>query len=219
MILKNLSVISYIFWYLFLAIFTPLVVCELNFGFVWDNLLIFKWVGCGILAFFVINRFFVKNTEFFRTFSHELNHTVVGLMFFKRISSFKAESSGEGEVWFEQGTSLSRVCISLAPYCLPFLTYILLIFRIIVRPEFLWVPDVLIGFSLAFYVVCFISQMSPVQTDINQFHYIFSYWYILVFQLFNYCITFFSLLPDQNVFLAFKHFFVNYWQDLCGFFT
>lgn len=211
--------IGYFFWYLFLAVFTPLVVSEASIGMVWDNLPHFKWLGAGILAFFIINRFVGKNSEFFRTFSHELNHTVVGLMFFQRIHSFQVNSSGEGAVWHERGGDISKVCISLAPYCLPFFTYILLVFRIIVRPEFLWVPDILIGFSLAFYLICFISQMSPLQTDINQFHLTFSYWYIFAFLMFNICITLFSVLPEQNVFLAYKHFFVNYWHDLQNFFA
>ena len=213
-----MSKTAYFFWYLFLIAFTPLVLSECRIGAVWSDLANFIWLGVGFIAFFILNRFAGKNAEFFRTFSHELNHTVVGLMFFQRIESFQVKSSGEGAVWHERGGNISKVCVSLAPYCLPFFTYVLLVFRVIVRPEFLWVPDLLIGFSTAFYLVCFISQMSPVQTDINQFHYIFSYWYIIVFQVFNLCITFFALLPEQNVFLAFKHFFTSYWQQLQNFF-
>lgn len=176
------------------------------------HLALYKWFGIGFIGFLVLRIFVRKNMEWFETFSHELTHTIVGLMFFQRIYSFNA---GEGEGYIERsGNGLGHVFISLAPYCLPIYTYLFLLIRFFIVPEYIWIFDLLIGATFAFHCFCFKTQIGNYQTDINQFSLVFSYLYITTFILFNVCILLFSFFDGQNVFTAFKYMGENIWNNI-----
>lgn len=176
------------------------------------HLALYKWFGMGFAGFLVLRVFVRKNMEWFETFSHELTHTVVGLMFFQRIYSFNA---GEGEGYIERSSSgLGHVFISLAPYCLPIYTYLFLLIRFFIVPEYIWIFDMLIGATFAFHCFCFMTQSRNYQTDINQFPLTFSYLYIFTFILFNVCILLFSFFKGQNVFTAFMYMGENIWNNI-----
>ena len=55
------------------------------------QLSIYQWVGVGIAAFSLIHSVVKKNMTWLETFSHELTHIVVALLFFRRVHSFHAE--------------------------------------------------------------------------------------------------------------------------------
>ena len=48
---------------------------------------LYKWFGAGFGVYFLLRLlpFVRKNEVFIQTFSHELTHTIVGLMFFRNI--------------------------------------------------------------------------------------------------------------------------------------
>jgi xanthine/uracil permease len=142
------------------------------------------WFAGGIVAYFVTIPLFRKNLKFIETFTHELTHTIVGLIFFQRIHSFTA-TNGEGGLMEHSGNNTNNVFITLAPYCLPIFTFALLLLRIMIKPEYLRLFDVLIGLSVAFHFVAIIKDIRPNQTDIKNCGYIFSYLFILAFLLFN----------------------------------
>ncbi len=132
----------------------------------------YQWMLYGMGIYFVIRMipFYERNEQWLQTFSHELSHTVVGMMFFQKIHSFHAEEN-QGIVW-RSGRPIGDIFISLAPYCLPIFTYAFLLLRIIGADKMLYVFDLFIGFTLAFHLVCFWKQTRPYQTDIQQQGYV-----------------------------------------------
>ena len=46
------------------------------------------WLLGGVCIFPLMNKFFVKNMELTKTFTHELTHTITGVPLFRRIPSF-----------------------------------------------------------------------------------------------------------------------------------
>ena len=110
------------------------------------------------------------------------------------------------------GRNIGGIFISLAPYCLPIVTYLILFFRIIGADSMLYVFDLFIGFSLAFHVVCFWKQTRPNQPDIKQYGIIGSYLFIAIALLFNASIILMSIrkgIVDSAIYL-----FSSYWDTI-----
>ena len=166
----------------------------------------YLWFAVGIAAYFAIMPLFRKNLSFFETFTHELTHTIVGLIFFQRIHYFTA-TSGEGGIMEHSGKHTNNVFIALAPYCLPIFTFALLIFRIMIKTEYLQFFDVLIGLSVAFHFVAMIKDIRPNQTDIKTCGYVFSFLFISAFILFNTSIILWSIRNGIG------GAFVNWWDN------
>lgn len=170
---------------------------------------IYLWFGVGIVAYYVLRIFpFVrKNAEWFETWTHELTHTIVGLLFFHKIHSFSA-GEGDGQI-SHSGRFLNNIFITLAPYCLPIYTFIFCIIRIAIKAEFLPVIDALIGLSLIFHLHCFRTQCGGWQPDIMQFGKVMSYFFITAFLLFNLLFVFQTIKFDfiDGMVSVFK----NYW--------
>ena len=179
----------------------------------------YVWFGAGIAVFIVLKKFFIKGADdSIRVFSHELNHAVVSLMLFKKVHSFHVEPD-HGNITHTPGGRFVTVCITLAPYHLPFFTFVLLIVRAAMRPEFYWIADLLTGVTVGFYTTVFKQQTGEFQTDISRFrHRIFPYWFICAFVVFNASIIIGSLLPDKNIFLSFADAFIEYWPCISSLF-
>ena len=173
-----------------------------------DRLDTFKWAAAGTAAALIIGQIFKKNLKWLMTFSHELTHIIVALMFFRKVHSFNAES-GTGNV-VTSGTSRNGLIpMALAPYCLPIFTYLLLFLRPLMNANGLWIFDIIIGISIAFHCGCFWSQTGKYQTDINQYPLFFSYIYIYTCRLVNCCIIIAAFVPGYNV-------FTSIWELLCA---
>ena len=180
------------------------------------NLQLYMWAGIGALFFMVGQRFLKENLKWFETFTHELIHTLVSILLFRRIHSFEAKN-GNG-MMLSSGSDKTLVFVDLAPYCLPIYTYVLLFIRSITTGQFLWCIDTMIGISLAFHISCFKKQIGSYQSDINKRPLYFSYTYIATALLFNACVFLVSFWNTKNVFTAlwyvikglFK--FQNLWQ-------
>ena len=175
--------------------------------------IIYKWVGLGIAIYFTLSiiRLFNKNLEWLRTFSHELSHTVVGLMFLRKIHSFEA-GQGEGVISHSGGLRFGTIFISLAPYCLPLFTYMLLFMRELGATSSLYIFDIMIGITLAFHIGCFRRQIGTHQTDITSVGVFKSYLFILAMWIVNLTIILLSI--RIGVLSAFKSLAIDYWNDL-----
>lgn len=176
----------------------------------------YLWLIAGVCIFPLMNKFFIKNMELTKTFTHELTHTITGLLLFRRIHSFHAEERGNGVVW-SSGNDNIRFMTSLAPYCFPIYTFPLLMLRCLIAQPFLPIIDILIGFSLGLHIVCFSEQTRNYQTDINQFPLWFSYVYILSVWLFDISIILLSYIPKLNFFIAFKNYAMDIYQIIVPF--
>ena len=176
------------------------------------NLGIYLWTAVGAVAYTFLRFFLRKNVKWLETFSHEFTHTVVSLMLFRKIHSFKVGQSA-GEVT-TSGSSFTQVFVSLAPYCLPVFTYLLLFIRPLIKTDSLNIYDVLIGVSIAFHAICFRMQTGSHQPDINRFPLVFSYLYISTALLFNINTIAVSYWSSKNVFTALLYSLSSMWEGL-----
>ena len=174
------------------------------------NLPVYQWTGIGVVAFFVLACVFNKNLNWFATFSHELTHTVVSILLFRKIHSFQA-GRGTGEI-STSGNSNTLVFVDLAPYCLPVFTYFLLALRMMMVKDMLMYYDALVGLSIGFHAYCFKSQTGSYQSDINKHPLYFSYLYIATALLFNVSVILVSYWKGKNVFTAFWYVLTQMWE-------
>ena len=175
--------------------------------------IIYKWVGLGMAIYFALSiiRLFNKNLEWLRTFSHELTHTVVGLMFLRKIHSFEA-GQGEGVMSHSGGLRFGTIFISLAPYCLSLFTFPLLFLRELSATNSLYIFDIIIGLTLAFHIGCFRSQIGRHQTDITSVGVFKSYLFIFAMWVVN--LTIILMSTRMGVIDAFKNLGIEYWNDI-----
>lgn len=173
----------------------------------------YRWFLAGAGGYLVLHffRIFNRNEEWMQTFSHELSHTVVGMMFFRRIHSFSA-TAGEGEIVHSGRIRFGQIFISLAPYCLPIFTYALLFLRLLGAKESLYVFDIMIGFTFAFHLICFWRQTGNHQTDIRSIGYLRSYLFLIWAWAFN--ATIILLAIRGGVLGAFEQVALDSWQLL-----
>ncbi len=87
-------------------------------------------MGCYRIrwVFFFMRRFLNKNALWLETFTHELTHIVVAMLFLRKVHSFHAEE-GFGVVYTSGQSNNMIPPMALAPYCLPIYTFLLLSVR------------------------------------------------------------------------------------------
>jgi len=143
----------------------------------------YGFVG-GLALYFVFRRLQRKNIDFLETYTHENIHVFVGLLFLQRIHSFSATSGGGGLIT-HSGKYANNAFIALAPYCLPLYTYILFIPRSIIVPGYLWIYDIIVGFTVGFHALAIKGDIRPDQSDIKSQGITFSYLFIGAFIFFG----------------------------------
>lgn len=163
-----------------------------------NQISIYTWLAVGMFAYFLISRFVKNNLMWFKTFSHELTHAFFAFICNSRMQSFQATSEQGGVVHMSGQTCVTRIIISLAPYCFPVYTYLLLSIRWMLKSYGLWFFDIVIGLTVGFHVSCFVTQTSKMQPDINQYPLSFSYLYIYTARIINMCIIIPSFFPNMN---------------------
>ena len=163
-------------------------------------------LAIGFASFFVL--FLIprvrNNTRWMMSFTHEFTHLIFALLFFRKIHRFKVDDK-DSHVSFSGGW-YGYIPIALAPYCVPIFTLALLPWRFTTgNAVFLTVIDLLIGFSYAFHVCCWVKQIRLHQTDIIGPGVVRSLLVIAVFQILNFCLV--VLTPSSGVVLAIKRVF------------
>lgn len=178
------------------------------------HIAVYQWVLYGMATYFIIRRFsfFSRNEQWLQTTSHEATHAIVGMMFFHKIHSLQANE--DHGVVYHSGKKVGDIFISLAPYCLPILTYAFLLLRIMGANKMLYVFDLFIGFTLAFHLVCFCSQTRLYQPDIQTHGYIKSFLFLFVAWFFNATIILLSI--RKGIVGAITYIFPKYWNDIIG---
>ena len=185
-------------------------------------------MAVGFIIYLIFHKFFFrKNIDIMQTMSHEGAHMLVGALFLRRkIYQFNAKSSdalsyGDNTLGFvsssRKGNRIS-IMSTLAPYMLPYLTFLLLLFRLMIKNECLPIIDVIIGFSLMFYILCWKKDTRRDQSDIQLCGVFLSYLYIATFLLLNISLIIYSLSggisEPMNIIEAVKHYFVQTWNDI-----
>lgn len=180
------------------------------------NLEMYQWTGIGIVIYVLARGLLRKNLSWLEVFSHELTHTVVSMMLFRKIHSFRAgDQSGEVST---SGSSYNRVFVTLAPYCLPIFTYFFLFFRPLIKADGFWLYDIFIGVTIGFHAICFKTQTGNYQPDIRSFPLPFSYLYIFTALLFNINTILVSYWSSKNIFTALWYSVCNIWEGLVAFY-
>lgn len=188
----------------------------------------YLWLGVGFIVYLIFHKFFFrKNIDIMQTMSHEGAHMLIGALFLRRkIYQFNAKSAdslsyGDNTLGFVSSSrSSNRINIlsTLAPYMLPYLTFLLLLFRLMIKNECLPIIDVVIGFSLMFYIFCWKKDTRPDQSDIRLCGVFLSYLYIITFLLFNMSLIIYSISGGvsnpMNIFGAIGHYFTQTWNDI-----
>lgn len=176
------------------------------------NVATYQWMLYGLAGYLILRktRIISRNELWLQTFSHELSHTIVSLMFFQKIHSFQAEE--DTGVMYRSGSGWGGIFITLAPYCLPIYTYLFIFLRLLGAVEMFYIFDILIGFTLAFHLVSFWKQTRPYQTDIQKYGYLLSYLFIIAFLIFNLTIIISTI--RFGVIDAAINLFTHYWSDI-----
>lgn len=188
----------------------------------------YLWMGVGFIVYVIFHKFlFKKNIDIVQTMSHEGAHMLVGALFLRRkIYQFNAKSAdslsyGDNTLGFvsssRKGNYIS-IMSTLAPYMLPYLTFLLLLFRLMIKNECLPIVDVIIGFSLMFYFFCWKKDTRRDQSDIQLCGVFLSYLYIITFLLFNMSLIIYAvsggISEPLNIIGGIKQYFVQTWNDI-----
>lgn len=188
----------------------------------------YLWLGVGFILYLIFHRFvFRKNIDIMQTMSHEGAHMLVGALFLRRkIYQFNAKSSDSlsyndntlGFVSSEVKGGRISIISTLAPYTLPYITFVLLLFRLMIKNECLPIIDTIIGFSLMFYFLCWKKDTRIDQSDIQLCGVFLSYLYIITFVLFNISLIIYSVSGGTsdpvNIIEAVKIYFTQTWNDI-----
>lgn len=188
----------------------------------------YLWMGVGFIVYIIFHKFlFKKNIDIMQTMSHEGAHMLVGALFLRRkIYQFNAKSAdslsyGDNTLGFVSSSRNSNrinILSTLAPYMLPYLTFLLLLFRLMIKNQCLPIVDVIIGFSLMFYFFCWKKDTRRDQSDIQLCGVFLSYLYIITFLLFNMSIIIYAVSggvsEPLNIFGGIKQYFVQTWNDI-----
>lgn len=162
-----------------------------------SQLEIYQWVAIGLFLYMIVRKLMKHNLSFIEVFSHELTHTIVALVFNRKIHTFQA-GENNGMISTSGKNHYSLIPIALAPYCLPIFTYLLLSIRWMMDFHGMWLYDILLGMTMCFHFYCFKTQIGNHQTDINQYPLFFSYFYIVTAWVVNLCIILPSFFPNMN---------------------
>jgi len=166
-------------------------------GNILHQLEIFEWMALGFAGFAILRRYIKGNLEFAETFSHELTHTIFAFLFNLQVVEFHA-NQGTGYMISAQRNIYKRVPISLAPYCFPLFTFLLLSFRWMMDFHGMCIFDIIIVCTLCFHFYCFKTQIGNHQTDINQYPLLLSYSYIITSWLIVFCLIIPAFFPNMN---------------------
>jgi hypothetical protein len=188
----------------------------------------YMWMAVGFVIYLIFHKFFFrKNIDIMQTMSHEGAHMLVGALFLRRkIYQFNVKSSDAlsfngnalGFVSSEVKNGRISIMSTLAPYTLPYITFVLLFFRLMIKNECLPIIDVIIGFSLMFYFLCWKKDTRCDQSDIQLCGIFLSYLYIITFVLFNISLIIYSvsggMSEPMNIIEAVKLYFTQTWNDV-----
>ena len=105
------------------------------------------------------------NLNWFMKFTHELTHTLVALVFFRKIHEFVVRGR-ECFVRYDP-PKIGYIPITLSPYCIPIYTLMIFPFRFAGDSHYMIIFDALIAFTYAFHVHAFIKQTRFTQNDIE----------------------------------------------------
>jgi hypothetical protein len=126
--------------------------------------------GFGAYAVFATTLWMFRmrhNLDWSMKFTHELTHTLVALLFGRKIYEFVVRGR-ECRVRYDIGKlGIGYLPITLSPYCIPIYTFMIFPFRFAGDAQYMIIFDALIAFTYAFHLHAFIKQTRFTQSDIE----------------------------------------------------
>lgn len=136
-------------------------------------------VFVGLMLYFTSYVIFLKkskNYHLITTLSHEINHMTTCLLFNQTIHDIYASNGSGGHLKFNG--KRGKVFIFLAPYFLPLGFLFCLIFIGFIDSQFIALFRIFLGVILGFYLITFLEQTKPYQTDLQVIGIKYSYVFI-----------------------------------------
>ena len=137
-------------------------------------------IGFGV--FFALWSAVLRTKYFYSTFEHELTHLLVGLLFLKKPVGFKATSQEGGVVTLYGGNFV----ITLAPYFLPTLSFLLLPLYLVIQPTFYPYFFGILGFLTSYHILSTLQEFRYTQPDIQKAGPVFSTFFLIFSNLLFY---------------------------------
>jgi hypothetical protein len=129
----------------------------------------------------------LRRSQFFRTFEHELTHLVAAKAFFAKWESLNVKSSGDGEVRYSRE---SNFVIALAPYFFPLFSAAFTLLSPALHPKIAVYALAPAGFLLMHHLYSTFWEVLAGQPDIRESGRVFSFTFIALFGLLTYgCIV------------------------------
>lgn len=211
-----------ILWMIFLLAFFALLIGSVDdvYEVVKNNDKCYLYFLGGGILIIILDMLNKKNKNFLKKTHHEFTHIVVDFITFREIINLKIDKQ-KGSVVSKGNDSMLETS-KLAPYCLPLLAYIIMIFGCFIASNMSYVYYVVLGMAYTFHLLCIkldfrsFKDMGRHQDDINQYPLIFSYSYILCFWLFN---TFIVLISVRsNMLRAYAFMFESFKETFSSIF-
>ncbi len=219
----DMKPIKLIMWMIFLMSFFLLLLASIGdvYEVIRNNGYRYFWFLMGFVVMLLLNAVNRRNREIFMKTHHELTHMVLGFITFKEIHRMKVEKQRGSVV--VSGNNVLIETVTLAPYCLPLLAYVVMIFGFFFARDMSYAFYIFLGMAYMFHLLCIkfdfksFKDMGRSQEDINQFPLLFSYSYILCFWLFNTMIILVTI-RNNNIFKSFVFMFDSFKETIMNIF-
>jgi hypothetical protein len=123
--------------------------------------------------------YFSRKGRFWATLSHELSHAVFALLFLRPVHRLSATRQRGGMVEIEGGNFV----IALAPYAFPLASLLILAISTLIQNNYHLLLAGAVGFTYFFHLTSLVKEAYPSQPDLVLSGRLFSYLYILFFNL------------------------------------
>lgn len=165
----------------------------------------------GLGVYLVLYSLFLwRKITFLEVLEHELNHTVVAMLFFRNVIHLEADWRRGGKVEF---FGKINTAILLAPYFLPLFTIPLIIIKPFMSVSTYTFVDFFMGLTWAFHIVGVFNEFGVRQTDLTRVGMRTSFMIVLVMNCIFLVIALgFALEQYAAVGAYFKEAFLRAWK-------
>jgi hypothetical protein len=170
-----------------------LFVEQLSFGLV-------RWLAIGAaVALFLPLLIGEQNWHFLQVVEHELTHLFCGVLTQRQAVDLRIFPEENQRYFQSRGYFSSGFLSDLAPYYLPLFSLPFLAVRACCNARWCVVLEVLIGFTLSFFLLRVLRELRPYQTDLQRHTVLFSFLVVILLNLFIAVLSLALLVGDWTL--------------------